>query len=158
MSGLNKRTFLTLCFLFFRCLTLQAEEAPAAIKAAVDKNEVALDEYFNYRIVISSSVNLMNPKIKLPDLEKDFVILSSSRGQNIAISGGKTGIQIILDYFLKPKKEGEIAIGPAGLTYRGKNYISESITIKAKAAKESIPKIPQEENPQEPASQEKVTL
>lgn len=61
MSGLNKRTFLTLCFLFFRCLTLQADEAPAAIKAAVDKNEVALDEYFNYRIVISSSLNPMNP-------------------------------------------------------------------------------------------------
>lgn len=158
MLRLNKRSFLTLCFLFCRCLTLQAEEAPVAIKAAVDKNEVALDGYFNYRIVVSSSVNLMNPKIKLPDLEKDFVILSSSRGQNIAISGGKTRIQIILDYFLKPKKEGEVAIGPVGLTYRGKNYMSESITINTGPEKNPAPKIPQEEEPEEAAPQEKVTL
>lgn len=158
MSGLNKRTFLTLCFLFFRCLTLQAEEANVTIEAAVDKNEVALDEYFTYRIVISSSLNLMNPKVKLPDLDKDFVVLSSSRSQNIAISGGKTGIQVILDYFLKPKKEGEITIEPAGLTYRGKNYMSESITINAGPAKNPAPEIPREEKPEEAAPQEKVTL
>lgn len=158
MPGLNKRSFLTLCFLFFRCLTLQAEEANVTIKAAVDKNEVTMDEYFNYRIVISSSVSLMNPKIKLPDLEKGFVILSSSRGQNIAISGGKAGVQVILDYFLKPKKEGEITIEPAEVSCRGKNYTSESVTIKAGPAKNPASKIPREEEPQESAAQEKVTL
>ncbi|TAN58961.1 hypothetical protein EPN16_08215 [bacterium] len=159
MSGLSKRLFLTLCFLFCRCLTLHADEAPVAIMAAVDKNEIALDEYCNYKIVISSSVSLMNPKIQIPDLEKDFVVLSSSRSQNIAISGGKTRIQIILDYFLKPKKEGKATVGPAGLTYRGKHYASEPIIINTVPAKNPAPEIPQEEESEESAaSREKITL
>lgn len=155
---MGKGSLLTLFFLFCSFLTLQAEEAPIAIKATVDKKEVAQDEYFNYRIVISSSASIVNPKIKLPHLEKDFVILSSSRSQNIAISGGKTRIQIVLDYFLNPKKEGEVTIGTAEVSYRGKNYTSESITIKAGPAKNPAPKIPQEEEPQESATQEKITL
>jgi hypothetical protein len=139
------------------CFALRADEAPVAIMAAVDKSEVALDEYCNYKIVISSSVSLMNPKIQLPDLEKDFVVLSSSRRQNIAISSGETRIQIILDYFLKPKKEGKSTVGPAGLTYRGKHYASRPITINAGPAKNPAPEIPQEE-PEESAPREKITL
>lgn len=155
---MGKRFILLLFFMFCSCLTLHAEEAPIAIKATVDKGEAAQDEYFNYRVVISSSANLVNPKIKLPRLEEDFVVLSSSRSQNIAISGGKTRIQIILDYFLKPKKEGEITIGPAEVSYRNKNYTSEPITIKAAPGKKPAPKIPQEEEYEEGASREKVTL
>lgn len=155
---MGKRAFLTLFLLFGLCLTVLAEEAPIVVKVSVDKNETAQDEYFNYRVVISSSVGLVSPKIKLPALEKDFVILSSGRSQNIAVSDSKTRIQIVLDYFLSPKREGEITIGQAEVFYRGKNYVSESIAIKVNPPKEPIKKIPQEEEPQEPSPQEKITL
>lgn len=152
------RLLLAMVFLLSFSGNLRAQEPLVTIKVTTDKSEVALDEYFNYKAVIASSVSLAGPEMKLPDLEKDFDILSSGRSQNIAISGGKTKIQIALDYFLKPKKEGEIIIGPIEVSFRGKNYTSESVTIKVGPARRPIPQIPQEEGSGEEASQEKVTL
>lgn len=151
------RLLLTIFFLFSFYITVHAQEAPLTIKVTTDKNEVALDEYFNYKVIITSSVSLVNPKIKLPDLEKDFAVLSSSRSQNIAFSGATTRLQIVLNYFLKPKKEGEITLGPAEVSYRGKNYTSEALTIKVYPAKGAIPKEQPEEKEEENFG-EKITL
>ncbi len=152
-----KRLFPVLCFLFSFGLNLQADEPQITIEAAVNKSEIALDEYCNYRAVISSSVSLLNPKIKLPDLEKDFIVLSSGRSQNVVFSGAQTRIQIILEYALQPRKEGKFKIRPLELAYRGKIYKSEDVSIGVVSTGNAAPAAPKEEI-DEKSPDEKITL
>lgn len=148
--------------LFFVGISLgvcaQADEAPVKIKASVDKNEAALNNYLNYRVVISSSRGLDNPTIKLPGLDKDFIILSSARSQNISIAKMMTVSEIIIDYILQPKKAGEVTIEAVELSYQGKVYKSESLTITVSPSVDTAPATPQEEDTQESVFDEKVTL
>lgn len=157
---LGNRILLFICILSFSCGFAFAAESSIKIKATVDKNEVAQDEYINYRVVISSTISLDNPKIKLPDLNKEFFILSSSKAQNMSLLAGKTLVEIVLDYVLQPKKSGDIKIEEVEVRYRGKIYKSEPQTIKVKESKESLPKreIPFEDQTEDSLNGEKVTL
>lgn len=145
------------CILLLILLSLngQAQENQIELKAMLDKKEVALGDYVSYRLVISSLVNLINPRIQLPSLANDFIILSSGRSQNISYSSGKTKTQIILDELLQPKKEGEITIGAALVSNRGKVYKSEILTLKVNPGKTPIPETPPEAK-EEQTEEEKI--
>ena len=145
-------------FAVFLCAALvYAAQDPVRITASVDKNEIPLDGYLNYRVAISSDVGLDNPKIEFSKLNEDFWVLSSSRNQNFSLSAGKARIEIIFDYVLRPKKEGRFEIEAVKLAYRNKVYKSESLPVKVTPPLNNPPAgVPEEK--EDGAPNEKVTF
>lgn len=101
--------------------------------AKASKSTVAADEAF--RLVYTVNVE---GSFTAPDL-KDFKLLSGpsqSSSSSITIINGQMKNNFTISYILtvRPKKEGEFTINPAGITYNGRIYKSNSIKISVTAA------------------------
>jgi hypothetical protein len=105
------------------------------VSAAVDKTEVSLGDLVQLTINIEGLSNsYQNPTIKLPDLEESFAILATAQSSRINMKGSNLEISLQMQYTLTPKNEGDVNIGSAEITYGGKTYNTQEITIKVTPA------------------------
>jgi hypothetical protein len=126
--------------------------ADIKIEASVDKKILKQNETLIFSIDISGNIS-SSPKIKLPDLNKDFEVLSSSQSQNISLNGRETNLTISFKYVLLPKKEGKLIIGEVEARYKREVYKTEAIEIEVLAT-DKIPEI----KPRHPTKQGKETI
>jgi hypothetical protein len=124
--GRMKSLLLTILIVLIGSSILSAQEI--SIIASVDKNPVGLNDQFTYQVeVSSSSQNLPDPR--LPNLA-DFSVLagpntsSSFQIVNFDMKASKT-----ITLILMPLKEGNLEIPPAVVEFKGKTYLSNSISI-----------------------------
>jgi len=126
-------------------LPLWAEEV--TFKASAP-GTVAVGQQFR----LSFSLNQTGKDIKIPELQGFEVMYNSgvSRGQSVQIIGSKVETQIneTYTYILKATEEGSFEIAPATITVDGKQYKSNSLTIKVVAEDKAIQQNPAQSNQQ----------
>ena len=108
------RKYIGLIVLFFVIHSSNAY-CQASIKANTEKNKVGLSEEFQVDYVIEAGGGNFTP----PSF-KDF---------NVEETGRKMTSTTTFFYVLTPKALGKYTIGPATLTWNGKSYVSNSLTI-----------------------------
>lgn len=99
------------------------------LRATVDRNQVGLNDRFQYTIEISGkSTNL--PKPQFPSLE-DFSVLSGpNTSTSIQFINGAMTSSNSYTFYLMPQKEGVFQIAPAKLEIDGEILSSNSIEVK----------------------------
>lgn len=102
------------------------------LSASVNQKKIGIEDQLVLTVTVEGSDLKGIKEPDLPDLEGFSVLgTSSSQSTNISLVNGKmtTSKTISYDYSLAPEKEGEIIIGPANLSFGGKNYSTEPIKI-----------------------------
>jgi len=111
----------------FICPYLYAQEI--SIQATVDRNQVALNDRFVYKVEVSGkSTNL--PKPKFPSMEGFSVLSGPNTSTNIQFINGAMSSSHSYAFYLLPQKEGEFSIDPATIEKDDETYSSNSIKIK----------------------------
>jgi len=126
--------------LLFASAALAAEEVQ--VSARTDANEVALDGTLNLQITATVSSKGDQADLTLPDL-KDFDVVSRSQSEQVAftfVNGSPTFRRTtVTTVKLAPRREGQLTIEPARVTYKGRTYTTQPIAIRALPAGQPAP-------------------
>jgi hypothetical protein len=122
--------------------------AEVTIEASVDKNSLKQNEALVFTIKISGDI-ASSPKINLPDINKDFAVLSTSQSQSVSLQNKETALAINFQYILLPKREGKLNIGSVEAMYGKEVYKTDPIEIEVLPAEQiSVPESPQKAIPE----------
>jgi len=98
------------------------------IKTSVNKNKVALNERFEYKIEVSGqSTSLPDPK--LPDFTNFAILSGPNSSTNIQFINGTMSSSKSYTYILMPRSMGKFTLPPSTVNVDGKSYQSNQITI-----------------------------
>jgi len=122
------------------------------LKAYVSRNPVTANDQFSYSVEITGkSTSLPDPKF--PDLSAFFVLSGPNSSTNIQWVNGKMSSSKTNTFYLQPKKEGKFSIGSASVTYHGKTFSSNPISLTVQKAATASPAVA----PSTPGKQRSVT-
>jgi len=119
-------------------------DASISVTSSVDKIKVSQDELITFTVEINGAIGKL-PEIKLPDLDKDFIVVSTSKQHNISFGSAQGKLAFSLKYLLKAKEVGTFSIEPVIVDYKGKKYKTETINIevtKSEKPQEDDEKLP----------------
>ena len=88
------------------------------LTASVDKEDLSLDQYLTYKVTITGDNLKGLPRIKLPNFEQEFKVISSSKSNSFSIVNGAMSSAINYEYQLVPLKTGTLRIKPTTLKYQ----------------------------------------
>ena len=129
---MSRRIGSALAALLVASAVLAAEEVQVSARA--DADEVALDGTLNLQITATVSSKGDQAELTLPDL-KDFDVVSRSQSEQVAftfLNGAPTFRRTtVTTVKLAPRREGQLAIEPARVTYKGRTYTTQPISIRA---------------------------
>ncbi|MBI4551334.1 MAG: protein BatD [Candidatus Latescibacteria bacterium] len=130
MALLFFRRFFVLTSLLF--LPVLAAGQELTVEANADRTRLGVDEQLTFTVTVSgNSIDAVNEPT-LPAM-KDFLVVgqTSSSSSQINIINGRlsTARTIQYIYALQPRAAGQFVIGPATVTYKGKTYRTQPITI-----------------------------
>ncbi|TMB25894.1 MAG: protein BatD [Deltaproteobacteria bacterium] len=107
------------------------------VHASTDADEVAVDGTLNLQILVTVASGSQGADVQLPDF-KDFDLVGRSQSEQTTIefSNGAQSIhrRIVTNVALTPKHEGSATIEPARVTYRGRSYQTQPITVRVLGA------------------------
>ncbi len=95
--------------------------------AAVSKNKVSVGEVFQ----LDFSINASGKNFIPPSFAEFSVYSGPNQSTSMQIINGSMSQSITLSYYLTPKKEGNLTIGPATITVGNNTLQSNSISIEA---------------------------
>jgi len=145
---LRNSLFLTILVLFVvGNLYCFAADSEIKVIASVDKTEIALDEFINYTVTIEGiSGSSKIPKVELPNIEDEFVVVASSQSNSINLRGGKAKIAYVILWTLSPKVEGKIKIKETKVVFEKKTYKTKKINVKVSPPKSPRKRLPRKRN------------
>jgi len=123
----NKR-FLQILMLLLLGFAGQSLAQSISIRAYVSKNRVGLNEQFTYSVEVSGKTTSL-PDPEFPPFNDFYVLSGPNPSTNIQFVNGRLSSSKTNTFYLQPKKEGQLPIGKAKLTYKGHTYTSNAITI-----------------------------
>jgi BatD DUF11 like domain len=135
---MSRRTGSAFAALLVASAALAAEEVQ--VSARTDADEVSIDGTVNLQItaVVSSAGDQTD--LSLPDL-KDFDVVDRSQSDQVSFTyvNGAPSFRrtTITTIKLAPRREGQLTIEPARVTYRGRTYRTQPIAIRVVAASQS---------------------
>ena len=156
-----KLFYSTIILLVLTSSALCFADTPLTIRATVDKTTLAADEVVQLTIKIEGVDSAyQQPEIDMPSLGDNFTIVATSRSNTISMKGGKIQVNWQLGYSLIPKTEGTIIIESATLSYKGKTYATDALTLSVTAPRTPKAPLPDRKSPKKvPWSQKKgVTI
>jgi len=139
------------CFLLIFTPALIFAEDSISVKSSVDKSKIPQDEVLTFKIEISGELN-SEPQIELPDLKKDFEIVSTMQSQSLSIKERKINRQADFIYILTPKSVGKFTIGEVKVKIGKEDFKTQSIYIEVTAPPKPTKKELKPETPQAPQS------
>ena len=129
---MSRRTGSAIAALLVASAAFAAEDVQ--VSARTDVDEVPLDGTLNLQITAAVSSKGDQPELTLPDL-KDFDVVSRSQSEQVAFtflnnapSFRRTTVTTVK---LAPRREGQLTIEPARVTYKGRTYKTQPITVHA---------------------------
>jgi oxygen tolerance protein BatD len=133
---MSRRTGSAIAVLLVASAALAAEDVQ--VSARTDADEVALDGTLNLMITAIVSSKGDQAELTLPDL-KDFDVVGRSQSEQgvsfTYINGAATFRRTtVTTVKLAPRREGQLVIEPARVTYHGHTYKTQPISIRALAA------------------------
>lgn len=110
------------------------------IDLSVDETTVRVNDLIGVNISVTGGGmnNMPSAILDAPDGIKEMTG-SSSTSQSISIINGVTSVTASEKRTFMATKVGDFTIGPAKVTFKGKNYVSNKITVKVIAAGKKIP-------------------
>jgi len=107
------------------------------VHASTDADEVAVDGTLNLQIVVTVSSGSQGAAVQLPEF-KDFDTVGRSQSEQTSFefSNGAQSIhrRIITNVALTPRHEGNATIEPARVSYGGRSYQTQPITVRVLGA------------------------
>ncbi len=100
------------------------------ISAKVDRQEVELHDQFVYEVTLSGSDTGQIPNPILPQITGKCDIVSRGESTSIIIQNGKSSRCVTTTYVMAPSKTGTLTLEPASVSYKGKTYRTEALTLK----------------------------
>jgi hypothetical protein len=133
-------------------VSARAAEDDIHVSASTDADEVALDGTLNLRIVVTVT-SKSQAEVQLPDF-KDFDLVSRSQSEQMSFefSNGTPSFRrtIVTNVSLTPRHEGSATVEPARVSYQGKQYQTQPITVRVLGAGQAqsrrAPPPPQQED------------
>jgi len=136
------------CFLLLQIIPLVfSAENSIVVKSSVDKSKISQDQFLTYKIDISGDFN-SDPQIALPDLKKNFDIVSTMQSQSLNVQRKQKTRQLAVVYILAAKATGKFTIAGAAIKVDQASFKTEAIEVEVTAAKGANPK-PQKNPPPE---------
>ncbi len=114
--------------LFFLISSFNSFTQSLEFSATVDQSNISSDNYIRYTIQTNNKISIDKTGFSnFNVLQGPFTSSSSS----VSIINGKVNKKekFTFTYILSPTKTGQLKIGPASTTYKGKTYTTNSITI-----------------------------
>jgi predicted lipase len=119
------------------------------LSASVDRNPVTEDDQFVYQIEVSGNTQNL-PDITLPDFSQFRVVGGPSSSSSIQIINFKISASRTYTVVLMPRNKGTFEITPATVTYKGKQYASESLSITVQSGTGQKPSAQQSTQTEQP--------
>jgi hypothetical protein len=113
-------------------LALPLLAAEIGLKAALDKNTVALDDVVSYTLTTSGGEGNL-PVPPLPALT-NLTVVSNYQTSNVSVINGQMSAASSVTYVLKPGRVGDASVGAARLEYKGKTYQAPVVSLKVTPA------------------------
>jgi hypothetical protein len=133
------RNTLLLLLVFF--IRVDAQE----FSVSVNKKQVGADEQF----ILTYTLNANGANFRGPNLNEFQVLSGPNQSSNISMMNGSYSQSISFSYYLIPKHEGKINIGPASILCNNKQLQSKNISIevvKGSGTSAAQPNNPQNKN------------
>jgi hypothetical protein len=115
----------------------QASASEFSFRASVDKTRLELEETLLLTVSVSGTgiTNVGEPELP-PMADFDVLGRSSSQSSQFSITNGKISSRKTIDYSytLKPRKTGELTIGSAKVSFKGKDYRTEPVKVRVTEA------------------------
>ena len=119
------RGFLWLILILIGIKTASAQNS-VSLQSRIDKEKVALNDY----IEISFDVQNAQPDAFNPPRFNDFEIAGGpNQSSEMSVINGVVSRNVTYSYYLSPKKIGIFTIPAATMTYRGKQFQSQPVTV-----------------------------
>lgn len=132
MTTPSHRLFpILLLFWVVLCPALVASQ-DLSVEASVDRDRLGLDEQLTFTVTVSGNSIDAVSEPTLPVM-RDFTVIgrTSSSSSQINIINGRLSTSRTLQYIygLQPRAGGQSVIGAATITYKGKTYRTQPITV-----------------------------
>jgi len=129
---MSRRTGSALLVVLVASAALAAEDVQ--VTARTDADEVALDGTLNLIITVNVFSKGDQAELTLPDL-KDFDVVSRAQSEQDAFTylNNKPSFRrtLVATVKLAPRREGQLTIEPARVTYNGRKYKTQPISVRA---------------------------
>jgi len=126
------RSFLQKIILLFCLLTGYFAGAQVKFSAVLSPAEIGKDEYTQLKLMVENAIEVQ--QIQPPQL-KNFIILSGPNQESgMSMVNGNVKKYIALTYIIRAKGVGSFTIPPAFAKADGKDYKSNSVTLKVTAS------------------------
>lgn len=123
------------------CLTMVSASAQVSFKVKVSKKEIGKNE----NLKVEFKVNAKGSNFKGPDF-RNFQVLEGPH-PNFSTFMDNYGVRydVTYLYYVRPRKTGNLTIGPASITVEGNTYKTKPVTVKVSATspRSSDPNDPQ---------------
>ena len=103
--------------------------ADLQVTASVDRTVVGLNQQFTLSIEMSGEGANAAPDPELPDLTQFAAYIGSGSSSSIQLINGRMSVSKTISYTFVARQVGKFQIGPAKITYRGKVYETQPISI-----------------------------
>jgi len=102
-------------------------DAATGVSLHVDRSSVTQNDAIKMTIKVSGTQSAVTPRVA--GLQ-NFRVESGGTSSNFSMVNGQVSSSIDQTYYLYPKRVGEFTIGPAAVNISGKNYRSNTVTVK----------------------------
>ncbi|MBW7887173.1 MAG: protein BatD [Bacteroidetes bacterium] len=98
--------------------------------ASVEDRTVSVDQQFRLELVVTASGNINPKNLKVPDLNKNFLILSGpNQSTSMQIINGAMSSTVSYTYILQARNTGKAVIGSASIEISGKEFTTAPIEM-----------------------------
>ncbi len=135
---------LVLCWFFGWGFSARASDL--TVKAYVDKTVIGLNQQFTLSVELSGkgANSVSNPK--LPNMDSFAAYLGSGSSQNIQFINGRMSSSKTINYYFQATAVGKFQIGPVVVSYKGRSYQTQPITIEIQKNPSAPPQTPSKRN------------
>ena len=109
-------------------LTLPLQAQDLQLRASIDRNPVAVNESFVYKLEISGTASNL-PDVELPDLSNFTVLSGPSQSSSFNMVNGAVSTSRAYSLQLLPKDTGRFTIPAVSVTHKGNTFQSNAITL-----------------------------
>jgi uncharacterized protein (DUF58 family) len=147
-------------FLVSAAVSPAQEQNTISVKASVDRLKITQGEPLNFKVEITGNLTA-GPEITLPDLKKDFEVISTMQSQSLSIRGKERSRQLDFIYVLVARAAGKLTIGEVSVKIGKQSFLTQAIDIEvmpSSSPQTQMPANPPQNPDEEEPGQEETIL
>ncbi|MBN2030335.1 protein BatD [bacterium] len=145
LIGLIANILLIVCMFGFFGHTRAADDLN--VRSYVDRTVIGLNQQFTLSVEISGEGANSAPNPQLPSMSDFAALLGSGSSQSIQLINNTMSVSKTINYYFQATAEGEFTIDPVTVTWNGKTYSTEPISIEIQQSTAPSQSAPRQDSP-----------